>query len=346
MEALGWLLGVMAGHPDAATERAEIIRFGLNHVSETAGAANFTTGYRDGAHLLLASERRVDAIWLESLIQEQPKNDVIPKLVTGLLAHRKRGHWLSTQENAFVLMALDLYFRTYEKITPNFVARVWLGSDYAGEHAFRGRTTEYFEANIPMKDVATHDKQNLTIQKDGAGRLYYRIGMKYAPESLKLEAADYGFTVERRYEGVDKPTDVTRDKDGVWHVKAGTRVRITLNMVNENRRYHVALVDPMPAGFEAMNPSLATTGPVPIDTKDEDRGGRYWWWWGPWYEHQNLRDERAEAFTSLLWEGTHKYQYVARATTPGNFVVPPAKAEEMYMPETFGRSASDRVIVE
>ena len=69
-------------------------------------------------------------------------------------------------------------------------------------------------------------------------------------------------------------------------------------------------------------------------------------WPAPWYEHQNLRDERVEAFTSLLWEGVHEYTYVARATTPGVFVVPPAKAEEMYMPETFGRSATDRVIVE
>jgi uncharacterized protein YfaS (alpha-2-macroglobulin family) len=48
----------------------------------------------------------------------------------------------------------------------------------------------------------------------------------------------------------------------------------------------------------------------------------------------------------LLWEGVHTYEYIARATTPGNFVVPPTKAEEMYMPETFGRAASDRVIVE
>jgi alpha-2-macroglobulin len=37
---------------------------------------------------------------------------------------------------------------------------------------------------------------------------------------------------------------------------------------------------------------------------------------------------------------------VARATTPGTFVAPPAKAEEMYHPEVFGRSASDWVIVE
>ena len=71
-------------------------------------------------------------------------------------------------------------------------------------------------------------------------------------------------------------------------------------MVNENRRYHVALVDPMPAGLEPMNPALATTGPIPQDPSEQKARGAYWWWYGPWYEHQNLRDERVEAFASLL----------------------------------------------
>jgi hypothetical protein len=57
-----------------------------------------------------------------------------------------------------------------------------------------------------------------------------------------------------------------------------------------------------------------------------------------------MRDERVEAFASLLWEGVHEYEYVARATTPGNFVVPPPKAEEMYMPETFGRGGPTAVV--
>ncbi len=346
METDGWLLGLFAGDKAAEPERKAIVRYAMNHVSETAGAANFTTGYGDGGYLLLSSDRRVDAVMLESLIAEQPSLDLIPKVVTGLLAHRKAGRWLNTQENTFALLALDLYFHTYEKVTPDFVARVWLGADYAGDHAFKGRTTDYFQLAIPMAAVATHDKADLAIQKDGKGRLYYRIGMTYAPASLKLEAADYGFVVARSYVGVDDPKDVTRGTDGVWHVKAGARVRVELQMANENRRYHVALVDPMPAGFEAMNPSLATTGAIPTDPNEQKSRGAYWWWYGPWYEHQNLRDERVEAFAALLWEGVHRYSYVARATTPGNFVVPPTKAEEMYMPETFGRSASDRVVVE
>ena len=70
------------------------------------------------------------------------------------------------------------------------------------------------------------------------------------------------------------------------------------------------------------------------------RGVSWWWWTRPWFEHQNLRDERVEAFSSLLWEGVWSYSYVARATTLGSYVVPPAKAEEMYAPETFGRSGT------
>ena len=307
IETDGWLLGLFAQNPKAVEERKAIMRYALNHVSETAGAANFTTSYGDGNYLLLSSDRRVDGVMLESLIQEQKDLDVIPKIVTGLLAHRTAGRWLDTQENSFILRALDLYFHTYEKTTPDFVARVWLGNDYAGDHTFKGRTTENHQIDIPMKDVATHDKADLTIQKDGAGRLYYRVGMRYAPASLKLESADYGFVVERRYEGVDDPKDVTRDKDGTWHIKAGTRVRIKLTMVNENRRYHVALVDPMPAGLEAMNPALAVTGPIPADPNEQKSRGAYWWWYGTWYEHQNMRDERVEAFASLLWEGVHSY---------------------------------------
>ena len=351
MEANGWLLGLFAQNPAAAAERKAIVRHALNRVSETAGAANFTTGYGDGNYLLLSSDRRVDGVMLEALIEEQPKFDLIPKLVTGLLAHRKAGRWLNTQENAFVLLALDRYFQTYEKVTPDFVARVWLGKDYAGEHAFKGRQTDTHELAIPMAFVASHDTpvpgaNVLTIQKDGKGRLYYRVGMTYAPASLKLDPADYGFVVERLYEGVDDPKDVSREKNGTWHIKAESRVRVKLTMVNENRRYHVALVDPLPAGLEPMNPRLAVTGPIPTDPNEQKSRGRYWWWLGPWYEHQNMRDERVEAFASLLWEGVHTYEYVARATTPGNFVVPPPKAEEMYMPETFGRGGSDRVIVE
>jgi len=354
LEMVGWLYPVLVA--GGATSDVEAIRKHLNNrVSETAGAAHFVTSYGDGAYLLLHSDRRVDGLLLEDLIADQPKSDLIPKIVRGLLAHRTKGRWENTQESAWVLLGLDTYFNTYEKTEPSFVARVWLGDGYAGDHAFKGRSTERYEIDVPMAKLAElGGKQNLTIAKEGAGRLYYRVGMTYAPKSLTLAPSEHGFHVERLYEGADDPKDVTKNADGSWTVKAGARVRVKLTMHTEDRRYHVALVDPMPAGFEALNPELRGTQGAPPRNDDKTGGlwdegdlgrSRYYWWWGPLYEHENLRDERAEAFTSLLWEGVYTYTYYTRATTLGTFVVPPPKAEEMYAPETFGRGASDRVVV-
>lgn len=343
MEAVGWLWPVI----DDSSQLTEIRRFVGNRVVETPGAANFTTSYSDQTYLLLSSDRRTDAILLDALIDDDPQSDLIVKVVNGLLAHRTKGRWGNTQENVFVLLALDRYFNTYEKQTPDFVARIWLGDVYAGSGEFRGRTTDRHETIIPMSYVLNETaggSQNLLLDKEGPGRLYYRIGLRYAPTDFKLPALDMGFVVERTYEGVDDPKDAYRDKDGVWHIKAGARVRVKIKMVADNRRYHVALVDPLPAGLEIVNPELAVSGSVPQDPSASS--GRYgWWWWSSWYEHQNMRDDRAEAFASLVWDGVYEYSYVTRATTPGTFVVPPTKAEEMYSPEVFGRSASDVVIV-
>jgi len=303
------------------------------------------------------SNRRADGVLLEAMIKARPQNDLIPKLVRGLLDHRTKGHWGSTQENVFILLALDKYFNAFEKVTPDFVTRVWLGNTYAGEQAFKGRSVDSNEINIPMSYLVDQGgTSNLFLDRQGAGRLYYRIGMKYAPKNLKLEPADYGFTVLRKYEAVDNKDDVKQNADGSWTIKSGARVRVRLTMVAQARRYHVALVDNLPAGLEILNPGLAVTEAIPADpgggnTPVLEMGSRsyghnsYWWRWN-WFEHQNFRDERAEAFSSLLWEGVYNYTYVARATTPGEFVVPPAKAEEMYHPETFGRTGTDFVNVE
>ena len=78
-----------------------------NRAVETAGAANFTTDYGDDAYLMLHSNRRTDGVLLNTLINEDPANDLIPKVVNGLLAHRTAGHWGNTQEDVFILLALD-----------------------------------------------------------------------------------------------------------------------------------------------------------------------------------------------------------------------------------------------
>ena len=348
LESVGWLLFVLTDDAPSQATVVEMRRFLNNRVTETAGAATVVSGYSDGDYLLLHSSRRADAVLVEALVVDQPDSDLITKLVRGLLGHRTAGRWGNTQENVWVLLAMDRYFSRFESQTPDFVARIWLGEQYAAGQAFQGRSAENVNLDLPMQFIqesATNADGDLSLilQKEGQGRLYYRLGLRYAPTDLSLDPEDHGFTVERIYEAVDDPEDVKRDEDGVWHIRAGARVRVKLTMAAPSRRVHVALVDPLPAGLEILNPELAVTAELPLDPI-RSQGKRRWL--GSWYQHQNLRDERAEAFTSYLWAGVYEYSYMTRATTPGAFVAPPAKAEEMYAPETFGRTGTDWVVVE
>jgi uncharacterized protein YfaS (alpha-2-macroglobulin family) len=353
VEAAAWLLHILADEPTAAAQSTELRRLLMNRVEETAGGASFTADYEDGAYLLLHSRRRTDAVVLDALIAADPENDLIPKLASSLLAHRVRGHWSGTQENAWVLLALNSYFRAYEATTPDFESRVWLGERFAGTHTFSGRTTERQHISIPMPELLRADTATLLVARAGEGRMYYRAGLRYAPTDLRPDALERGFSVSRVYEAVDDDGDVQRGEDGSWTIRAGARVRVRVSMVAPSARTHVALVDPLPAGFEPLDPELQGTGimddpgrmpppPPPPGTPRAPRPPVQSSWW---FVHQNLRDDRAEAFATLLPAGVYEYTYLARATTPGTFVVPPPRAEMMYEPETFGRGSGDTVVI-
>ncbi|MEJ7799465.1 MAG: alpha-2-macroglobulin family protein, partial [Ilumatobacter sp.] len=345
LDALAWVWPSIA----EAGRRTAIEQRFLNAAIDTAGAVTFATSYGEDAYVIANSERRTDGVILNALIAEAPDSELIPKVVSGLLAGQTKGRWNNAQENAFILIAMDRYFDTFESVTPDFVARAWLGDLYVSESTFQGRSTDRVSTVVPMQELIAAGDSTIVVEKDGDGRLYYRLGVRYAPADLTVEARDEGFVVDRIYEAVNDPADVTQDSDGNWVIKAGATVRVRLTMVADARRTHVALIDPLPAGLEPLNPDLAvsTTTPPADEADDTESAGAtrpsFWGW--NWFEHQNLRDDRAEAFASVLPGGTYEYSYNARATTPGVFVVPPARAEEIYAPETFGRSASTTVTI-
>ncbi|CAF4401808.1 unnamed protein product, partial [Adineta steineri] len=154
------------------------------------------------------------------------------------------------------------YFHMKEKDTPDFIANIWLDNDYCGQHQYKDRTTDTHTVNIPMKAVLSpsssnaeinDQNKNLIMQKDGIGRLYYRIALNYAPSSLQLDAVNYGFKIERTYMAVDDPLHVQKQSDGIWKFKLGEKVKVILTMTVTQRRYHIALVDYLPAGCEPLN---------------------------------------------------------------------------------------------
>ena len=306
----------------------------LSTVHETASSATVAATFTESERLLLVSETKTTALVLDALIRVDPKQALITKLARGLLDTRKGGRWRSTQENVWVLQAMRRYFDTYEKDTPSFTGKLWLGKDSYAEQPFLGRSTKRGIARADWTALPAGSTHDIALTKTGAGRMYYRVGITYAPKTTDLPALDAGFIVRRSYTAIDDPSDVTRFSDGRLKVKLGARVLVTVETLNTSRRHAVAVVDPLPAGFEAVNTNLA-------NAERAAKGSNSHAW-----DFQNMRDNRAEAFEMFLPEGTHQLVYTARASTPGVFFAAPAKAEEMYSPETFGRSTGQTVVVE
>jgi uncharacterized protein YfaS (alpha-2-macroglobulin family) len=124
----------------------------------------------------------------------------------------------------------------------------------------------------------------------------------------------------------------------------------------------VAVDVPLPSGLEPVDTSLASTASQKAHKDDEGSGPGYDYesgeeqeggvedahgdeegspwatgWWSP-FNHTETRDDRVVMFSDHLPPGVHVASFVARATTPGEFVLKPAQAGEMYTPEVFGRS--------
>jgi hypothetical protein len=121
----------------------------------------------------------------------------------------------------------------------------------------------------------------------------------------------------------------------------GDEIRVKLTIIAPNSLYSVVMEDPLPAGAEAIDPSLATTSVLeegPELRRDSGRDIWWGWWWWNWYSHSELRDEKVVLFADYLAAGTYEYTYTFRATLPGEFRVMPTFASEFYFPEVFGRT--------
>ncbi|MDA3864390.1 MAG: MG2 domain-containing protein [Deltaproteobacteria bacterium] len=316
-----------------------------NSAIESNGSVHFSEGVTEELRLIMHSNSRTDAIVLNSIIEVNPKSSLISKIVRGLMKARIKGRWESTQANVFALDALSAYFEKFEKTIPDYTANIWYGSGFMGSKEYKGRSMKTALKLIPMKHLQKEGKQNLILAKKGKGKLFYRLGLNYVPTSLILKPEERGFVVSRTYEAINDAKDVVRKKDH-WQIKAGTYVKVKLRVIASDRRYYVAVDDSFPAGFEAVNAQLKTSSHS-IISKNKSSSvstSRYWNYY--WYRRPNyheFRDDKYIQFWDKLPAGVYEQSYVVRATIPGEYIVPPFKAFEMYSPEIFGRSGTDFV---
>jgi uncharacterized protein YfaS (alpha-2-macroglobulin family) len=302
------------------------------------------------------SRVREEARLLIATLAIEPGHALIGPLVETLVqqGRSERGWMWNTQDYAFIVQALAEFERTNRDAGGRSVRvragnRTLLQASSAGGAAaapMRGDTSIALEG---LLERPRNEQRALRVALDMPSSTpnaaaYYYLTVTEVPLRPPVRPDDAGIRVERWYERYDDARPVTS-------VVEGDLVRVRLKVTIPATRHFVVLDDALPAGLEAIDLSLRTASTLPgpavkPDDADASRGddesmwGYGSWdsgWWTPW-DHRELRDDRVVYAATVLWPGTYSASYVARATTPGIFVRPPAHAEEMYNPAVHGRS--------
>jgi uncharacterized protein YfaS (alpha-2-macroglobulin family) len=231
------------------------------------------------------------------------------------------------------------YYRRYESVVPDFEGTVTAGSQSLMRESFRGRTTTSKTKEVPLAELLriapTGGQVPVTFERTGAGTLFYAMRLRFARNLFFTEP------LERHYRKQSSKTDQTT-------FAAGDLIQVTLRIRNTKERRFVAVTDPIPAGTEPVEAWFATTASDLAEAQaTADRGGDDWtsWWRRGGFDHVERHDDRVNLFATRLGEGSHEFTYLLRATTAGTFVTAPLHAEQMYEPEVFGRSKSEKVDV-
>lgn len=267
----------------------------------------------------------------------------------------------NTQDYGAAVTALAAFARRQQRTAARGI-RVRAGAKVVLETPTRAASPAVIDSSAPLTGLLTDGPNGskalrlaLETPAGGDAPIYYYVTVQEVPRNRPVTPDQAGIQVDRWYE------DFTTGKP-IVSVAEGELVRVRLRITIPAERQFVVLDDPLPAGLEAVDLSLRTTGVLvgpgatqaepaeraeQAEPEEGEAASTYLWgwyygswddgWWSP-FDHKELRDDRVVYAATVLWSGSYSATYVARATTPGVFVRPPAHAEEMYNPAVHGRS--------
>lgn len=240
--------------------------------------------------------------------------------VDELLMSQRRGHWDTTQGNAWAIWALSAYAHRSGASVPTVIDLHFSDAQLDAATLDTRLLEQTSEQCRLLREVASFP----TLFVDVAA-----IGHRKT-RSLHVEPISHGFSVARTYSRLDDANH-TQSLTGLT---VGDRVLVTLDIESPDNAAWVAIEDPLPAVFEAVQGVFKTeqssaTALLPDWTSD----------------FQEFRKDRTVFFRNSLPEGRHSIRYLARVRTAGTAVAAPTHIEAMYEPDRHGLSSGGEITV-
>jgi len=288
---------------------------------------------REGAWIY-SSNLRTTALILQTLIEVKTDNPFIPQIAQWLVMKKESDRWLTTQDNFFAFYALNEFYEKFENVRPDFSLLVTLQDRPIMDVSFSNSERETEKAKTSLESFEPGAVVPLNFRKKGSGTLYYQTRMTYSPRQ-PLQPRDEGFSVYKSLSDLNGQP--------ISNIQAGSMVVVTLQVIAPRESLYVVLDDPLPAGFETVNPVFRTESEEQqrqMDQMEEGQNSSRWW---RGFNHNEIHDDRIILFADSLLPGIHTHRYLIRALSPGHFTAPGTKVEEMYSPEVFGRGSELKV---
>lgn len=244
------------------------------------------------------------------------------ELMQKLFAARKQGCWISTQENAWSLLALAASKK------PD-------GRKVATQLTWGQESTEFILANDPVQHEKTFKLSaarsllplELTMPEDAA--LFAEVEVSAHVDRKFEPVTDQGFTIQRYFHKLATDGSPTAPVD----LEISDTIVVTLDIAAETNADYVAIDDPLPSVLQAVNPEFKSQA-----------SGKDNWSTATWHSsHRELRKDRALFFRNHLPRGKYRIQYLARVRADGQCTAPPSRIEMMYEPDRHGFSAPQRL---
>jgi uncharacterized protein YfaS (alpha-2-macroglobulin family) len=296
----------------------------------------------------LNSDIRSTAMILDAFARVAPDNILAPNAVHWLMTARQAGHWPTSHETAWSILALADWMAASGELEADYSYEFLANGNPLLEGRFEGSNiAANEETSVPAGELLLDEVNFLDFNRgDGDGRLYYSAYLDSFVRAEGVEAVDRGIIVQRAYyDAACDPREMACEP--ITSIPAGQQVRVELTIIAPNDLVFAVIEDPIPSGAEAIDPQLETTRgdlAAGFERLDDETLFGYWGWW--FFNRVEFRDDKVAFYSEFLPAGTYRYTYFLQPVIPGDFQVIPATARELYFPEVFGRSDGFLFVIE
>lgn len=285
--------------------------------------------------LILPSETRTVAEVLRAQSnagQGDPRRQL---LVNALVTLGAGNGWGTTNANAEAMLALSRFIasdtgaptQTVTVALPGGPQQVTVGGAQAMKRVATDATGE-----IRITASAATEQQAVAVRSD----------LAYVPaeDGSHVAPTAAGFVVTREIAILD-PTGAPAQRQRLDQpastiaLNIGEVVEDSVEIVNPVERHHVAVVVPLAAGEEPLNPALKTSPPEATPSAEPTLAPTY----------MAMLDDQVAYFYETLPKGTYSFHFRAKAAVSGRFIQPAAYATMMYDDAVWGSGAGALVTV-